>query len=94
MHERYVEKPVEKMPEDMKRLEERPPFDTVTRYAGSLNRNVENRKITEEFLEGRKKVQGIARNLGIIESEALELIEGETVVNMRHDLIDNIRRVF
>ena len=39
-------------------------------------------------------MQGIARSLGIIESEAIELIEGETVVNMRHDLIENIRRVF
>jgi len=43
MHERYVEKPVEQLPEDLKKLEERPDFDTVTRYEGSLNRNVENR---------------------------------------------------
>jgi len=39
-------------------------------------------------------VQGIARSLGIIESEALELIEGECVINVRHDLLENMRRVF
>ena len=77
----------------MKKLEERPEFDTIT-AVNTQNRMVEVKKVTEEFLEGRKKVAGIARSLGIIESEALELIEGETVVNMRHDLIENLRRVF
>ena len=41
MHERYVEKPVNQIPEQMKELENPPPFDTTTRYEGSLNKTVE-----------------------------------------------------
>lgn len=75
-------------------MEERPPFDTVVRAEGTLNTKIEVRKVTDTFLEGRKKVQGIARSLGIIESDALELIEGEAVINMRHSLTQGLRRVF
>ena len=39
-------------------------------------------------------MQGMARSLGIIEHEALELIEGECVVNMRHEMVEALRRVF
>lgn len=74
MHERYVEKPVTQIPEQMKKLEQPPPFDTTTRYEGSLNKTVEAKKTTKEFLEGRKKLQGIARSLGIVERDAMELI--------------------
>ena len=35
-----------------------------------MNKNVEKAQLTKEFLEGRKKYQGIARSLGIIEREA------------------------
>ena len=55
---------------------------------------MEKAKLTKEFLEGRKKVQGVARSLGIIEKEAQELIEGETVINMRHEFVEALRRVF
>ena len=50
--------------------------------------------MTKEFLEGRKKYQGVARSLGIIEREAQELIEGETVINIRHEFVEALRRVF
>jgi len=59
-----------------------------------LNVKVEARKVTDEFLEGRKKMSGIARSLGIIEAEAMELVEGETVINVRHVVIEALRRVF
>ena len=36
----------------------------------------------------------MARSLGIIESEAQELIEGETIINMRHEMVEAMRRVF
>ena len=52
------------------------------------------RQITAEYLAKRKKVQGIARSLGIIEREAQELIEGEAVVNIKQEMIDALRRVF
>ena len=50
--------------------------------------------MTKEFLEGRKEYQGVARSLGIIEREAQELIEGETVINVRHEFVEALRRVF
>lgn len=55
---------------------------------------MEKAKLTKEFLEGRKKYQGVARSLGIIEKDAQELIEGETVINMRHEFVEALRRVF
>ena len=94
MHERYVEKPTNAVPEQLKELEQPPPFDTTTRYSGSLNTNVQKRIDRDEFLEGRKKVQGMARSLGIIEKEAIDIIEGECVVNMRHEMVEALRRVF
>ena len=51
-------------------MEKPPPFDTITRYEGSLNTTVIKRKETAEFLKQRAQVQGIARSLGIIEKEA------------------------
>lgn len=78
----------------MKKLEERPPFDTVIRAEGTLNVKVAEREVTEKYLDERKKVQGIARSLGIIEAEAIELIEGESVINMRQSLVQGLRRVF
>lgn len=39
MHTRYVEKPIAEVPEQLKNLEKPPPFDTTTRYEGSLNTN-------------------------------------------------------
>lgn len=36
----------------------------------------------------------MARSLGIIESEAVELIQGETVINMKHEMVEALRRVF
>ncbi len=59
-----------------------------------MNTRVEQAEQTKAFLEGRKKVVGIARNLGIIEAEAIELMEGECVVNMRHEMTEALRRVF
>ena len=35
-----------------------------------MNKKVEKAKMTAEFLEGRKKYQGVARSLGLIEKEA------------------------
>ena len=36
----------------------------------------------------------IARSLGIIEREAQELIEGECVINMKHEMVEALRRIF
>lgn len=94
MNERYVEKPTREVPDALKQMEHPPPFETVTRYEGSKNATVQQRTEVKQFMEQRKKVQGIARSLGIIESEAMQLVEGETVVNMTNDMIDNLRRVF
>ena len=55
---------------------------------------MEKAQLTKEFLEGRKKYQGVARSLGIIEKEAQELIESEAVINMRHEFVEALRRVF
>ena len=55
---------------------------------------MEQRKETAEFLKARKKVQGVARSLGIIEKEAQELIEGESVINMKNEMVEALRRVF
>ena len=56
MHTRYVEKPVAKLPEDLEKLEERPPFDTVIRAEGTLNCKIQQQVVTDTFLEGRKRV--------------------------------------
>lgn len=59
-----------------------------------MNKTVEQRKATAEFLKERKKVQGIARSLGIIEREAEDLIKGECVINLKNEMVEALRRVF
>ena len=94
MNDKYVEKPIAEIPEMMKEMEAPPPFDTVTRAEGTLNTKVAERKATIEFLKAKKEVEGKLRSLPVIEKEAQELWESETVVNMSSDLIENLRRVF
>lgn len=36
----------------------------------------------------------MARSLGLIEKEAQELIEGETVINVKHEFVEALHRVF
>ena len=56
MHTRYVEKPIASIPAQFEEMEKPPPFDTITRYEGSLNTNVVKRKETAEFLKQRAQV--------------------------------------
>ena len=94
MNEKYVEKPIAEIPEKLKEMEAPPPFETVTRAEGTLNAKVAERKATLEFLKAKKEVEGKLRSLPVIEKEAQELWESETVVNMSTDMIENLRRVF
>ena len=84
------------MPKQQKELEEvRPPFDTATRFEGSKNATIMAREKVREFLEGKKQMEACqARSLTNIEKECLELINGECVVNMTNDMVENLRRVF
>ena len=67
----------------------------MTRFEGSMNSTIAARERVKEFLEGKKKMDSkTGRSLFNIEKECKELIEGETVVNMTYDIVENLRRVF
>lgn len=75
--------------------EDRPPFDTVTRYDGSLNATIAARDRVKAFLEKKAEVEGQKlRNLPTIEQDCQVLIQGETIVNLKQDMIDSLRRVY
>ena len=78
----------------MKKLEERPPFETTTKAEGSKNMMLEVRIKTAEFLEGRKKALNKEANLAKLEQDAMNIIDSESVVNMSVEMVEAVRRVF
>jgi hypothetical protein len=59
-----------------------------------MNAMIHARERVKEFIEGKKKMEGKGRSLFNIEKECKDLIQGETVVNVTNDVIENMRRVF
>lgn len=94
MTTKFIEKPVEEYPDQMKKLEERPDFETTTKAEGSKNMMLEVRIKTAEFLEGRKKALNTEANLAKIEQDAMDIIDSESVVNVSVEMVEALRRVF
>ena len=96
MSKKYVQNPIDELPKKQHEIENiPPPFDTKTRFEGAKNATIEAREKVKEFLEGKKKMEGKqGRSLFTVEKACRELIEGETVVNMTNEMIENLRRVF
>lgn len=95
MTDKYVNHPIEELPGQQRKLEEeRPPFDTTTRFEGSMNATIAARDRVKEFIEGKKATDGQVKSLFNIEKECMLLIKGETVVNLSNELLENLRRVY
>ena len=60
MTDKFVNNPIKELPEKQRALEEeRHPFDIHTRFEGSLNATIEAREKVKQFLEGKKKTEGL-----------------------------------
>ena len=46
------------------------------------------------LVKAKKKILSNCRSLGTIEREALELIEGESIITVPKELLENFERVF